>query len=81
MAARKTISVEAVKDRANTMLEVQSTPEARRAVAVLLESVLQATGNYKGFRYLPEEYNSQEEYERTKEVLREGYDDTRRRYY
>jgi hypothetical protein len=79
--ARKTIDVAAVKDRANTMLEVQSTPEARRAVAVLLESVLHATGNYRGFKYQISEYNTTEEFHRSGMVLRENYDDTRRYYY
>lgn len=73
--ARKTIDVSAVKDRANTMLYVQSTPDARRAVAVLLESVLMATGNYKGFKYHDTEWDE------TAGKLRDGYDDTRRYYY
>jgi hypothetical protein len=79
--ARKTITVQEVKDRANTMLEFQSTSEARQAVAVLLESVLHATGNYRGFRYLPSEYNEPQEFLRTGLVLREDYDDTRRYYF
>lgn len=74
--ARKTIEVEAIRDRVNTMLEVQSTPEARRAVAVLLESVLMATGNYHGFKYLASEWQDGAAFR-----LRENYDDTRRYYY
>lgn len=74
MAARKTIRVEAVKDRVNTMLEVQTSPDARRAVALLLESVLLATDNYRGFKYQSSEINEDG-------TLRDGYDDTRRRYY
>jgi hypothetical protein len=73
--ARKTIAVEAIRDRANVMLEVQSTPEARRAVALLLESVLLATDNYRGFKYQSSEWDGEAF------KLKEDYDDTRRYYY
>jgi hypothetical protein len=73
MAARKTIDVVAVKDRCNTMIDVQTSPDARRAAGMLCESVLLATGNYKGFRYLPEQLNPDGS-------LKDGYDDTKRYY-
>lgn len=74
MAARKTINVEAVKDRCNTMIDVQTSPDARRAAAMLCESVLLATGNYKGFKYLSSELKEDGS-------LIDGYDDTRRYYF
>ena len=50
---RKTITVEDLKVRVNNMIErSNSTPEARRALGVLLETVLMDTGNYNGFNYL-----------------------------
>ena len=79
--SRKTIAVQDVLDRANMMLQTQSTQHGRQAVYVLLESVLHATGNYKGFKYQSSEFNTPEEFARTGMVLREDYDDTRRYYY
>jgi hypothetical protein len=75
--ARKTVSVEYVKERANTFLATSDDSMAgmRRGMAALLESVLFETGNYKGFRYLSTEWDE------STETLREGYDDTRREYH
>lgn len=55
MTTRKTIPVEDVKRMANDMLRdsVDDMTDGRIAVAILLEQVLMATGNYHGFRYLP----------------------------
>jgi hypothetical protein len=67
--ARKTISVELVKQIANGHL-ADSLPvltEGRIATFVLLERILMATGNYHGFRYI--DGNNGET------------DDTRRFYY
>lgn len=72
--ARKTIDVQAVKDRSNYMLTVLVTPEARMGVSTLLESILFTTDNYNGFRYLPSELNEDGS-------LKEDYDTTQRQYY
>jgi hypothetical protein len=50
---RKTISVDEVRARVNTRLASnEGTPEGRRALGELLESILHDSGNYKGFRFL-----------------------------
>lgn len=69
MASRKTVTVEALKDRVNGMLlnSRDDMRAERSALAVLLESVLMETGNYHGFRY--RDGNNGET------------DDTRRAYY
>jgi len=53
VTARKTVSVEFLKDTVNATLKApRSTLEQREAVSDLLEYVLHETGNYRGFRYL-----------------------------
>jgi len=53
--ARKTIEVETLKNRINHMLAMgEDGPDFRSGLALLLESVLHETGNYRGFRYLLE---------------------------
>jgi len=79
--ARHTIKVEEVKARANTMLAApDSTPEARAAIATLLESVLFATDQYGGFKYQISEWNEPALWD-TEGMLKKDYDDTRRVYY
>jgi hypothetical protein len=53
MRPRKTTSVEDLIDTANHMLEHSTcSREARCGMIALLESMLHATGNYRGFSYL-----------------------------
>lgn len=54
--ARKTFSVDALRDMVNQMCK-DSVPESqgiRQGAMLVLEQVLHDTGNYKGFRYLLE---------------------------
>ena len=78
MAARKTVSVEFVKERANAFLanSEDGMAEMRKGIAALLESVLFEANAYKGFGYLPSELSDE-----FPNPLKEGYDDTRRRYF
>ena len=80
--SRKTIPVAEVVRRGNHMLaeSVPGAREGRIAIAILLEDVLMATGNYKGFQYLASEYLPAAE-QTDGNVLRPDYDDSRRRYY
>lgn len=56
MSKRKTVSVEFVVNRANTMLAKSTcSAEVRQGVINFLEDILHETGNYKGFRYLLQE--------------------------
>lgn len=81
MRKRQTVPVAELVRRTNRMLAAPgSTREGRQALASLLEEVLQQTGQYKGFGYQPSEYLPATEQTDTN-VLRAGYDDTRRRYY
>jgi hypothetical protein len=83
---RKTVDVSQLVGWVNTRLAVpdsahrfdgMSPEQAYRAgVASLLEQVLHATGNYRGFGYQQSERVPDSDY-----PLREGYDDTRRVYY
>ncbi len=51
--ARKTISVDRLRDMTNSYLASEdSTPDGREAVASLLEAALFETKRYAGFRYL-----------------------------
>lgn len=77
MAARKTVSVDYIKERANTFLATSFDDMAgmRRGMAALLESVLFESNNYKGYRYLSTEWDE------STGSLREGFDDTRREYH
>jgi hypothetical protein len=67
--ARKTISIEAVKQNANRMLRDsdETAKEGRIGIFILLERILFDTGNYRGFRYA-DGHNGEN-------------DDTRRYYY
>ena len=51
MTQRKTIKVEALKDKVNAMLEKSDDArvEGREALAILLETVLMDTDNYHGY--------------------------------
>ena len=79
--ARKTVEVAAVRDRINNM--IASSPDSyvaqREALALALECVLMDTGNYRGFSFLGSEYLPAEE-QTLDNVLRDGYDGSRRRY-
>lgn len=56
--ARKTIEVGKVLKMANGFLAAENTTgEEREAVASLLEAILFETGNYRGYRYLPNDHN------------------------
>lgn len=78
---RKTTPVRELKDMVNYHLRLRddkvSTPESRRAMASLLESVLMRANAYKGFKYLLSEY--QEHWSGLE--LKPDMDDTRREYY
>ena len=79
--SRKTYPVASLVSDANTMLAAPgSTRDGRIAIAILVERVLMDTGNYKGFQYLASEFLPAAEQTDTN-VLRDGYDDTRRRYF
>lgn len=71
--AKKTITISAVRDRANHFLAEHPGNEVhhkgqRRGVAHLLETILLDTGNYRGFRYL-------------KTMDDPDFDDSRRHYF
>jgi len=74
---RKTVSVEWLKEKTNKFLADSDEPmkEQRLGIAFLFETVLFETQNYKGFSYLPSEWDSNQQ------ALRDGYDESRRRYY
>jgi hypothetical protein len=97
-SGRKTIDVDQIREWVNTRLAVENsahrlstngvpwTPEEafRYATASLMEQILHATGNYKGFGYQETEKNPN--YvdgagEQAANWLRDGHDDTRRIYY
>lgn len=54
MKVRKTIEVSIIKNMVNDMLLNSSNDQkdTRESMGRMIESVLMATGNYKGFRYL-----------------------------
>jgi hypothetical protein len=52
----------------------------RQALAIALESILMDTGNYRGFNYLRSEFLPSAE-QTNGNVLRDGYDDSRRVYF
>ena len=79
--ARKTFSVDQLRETANRMLaspDSFSTAEDQKSqrlgVCGMIEHVLFATGNYKGYKHLESEWDPEAW------ALREGYDDTRREY-
>lgn len=88
---RKTITVAQIKAWVNTRLAgahsslyldgLTPAQAFRLGQASLLEAVLHHTGNYKGFGYQDTEKNPEYEDGSGKDWLREGHDDTRRRYY
>jgi hypothetical protein len=54
--ARKTISIEVLRNQINEMLKISTRePSMRFGFIGVLESVLHDTGNYRGFRYLTSE--------------------------
>jgi hypothetical protein len=86
---RKTVNVAHVRERVNYLLANNETmtgrtEEEQRAYRLgacsVLELILHNTGNYKGFNYLESEILPPEE-RKDGNVLRAGYDDTRRVYY
>ena len=64
MKTRKTITVESIKNRINSILlnSSDSDRSARNTMILFIENVLMETGNYKGFRYLVEEDMEKSEY-------------------
>lgn len=51
--AKKTVSVEKIKDAANNILRNSTcAPDIRKGVMNMVEFVLHETDNYRGFRYL-----------------------------
>jgi len=53
--ARKTVSVDYMKDTINKLLATSyCSPDTREGMISALTELLCATGNYKGFRYLTE---------------------------
>jgi len=80
--ARKTIAVSDVRDLINGMLADSNDDrsEGRTALAVALETILMNTGNYRGYQALRSEYLPADQ-QTADRVLRDGYDDTRRRYF
>ena len=50
MTVRKTITVQAIRNTANAQLARNFwTQDAKRAICMMLESVLHETGNYRGY--------------------------------
>ena len=80
---RKTIAVDDIKATANKALSMPdneyNTEEGRRGIIFMVESVLHATANYKGFRYT----NLTDEMKDASGYLKPGQpaDDTRRHYH
>lgn len=72
--ARKTVSVEWLKQKTNSFLAHSADEMAaeRKGMFALLESALHETGNYRGFNYLPSQWSG--------DVLA-IHDETRRFYY
>lgn len=56
MAKRKTMDVEAIKERVNYFLKHSEEDKKgmRQGQMMLLETILHETGNYAGFKYLPQ---------------------------
>lgn len=88
--ARKTHDVASLVETANRLLalpaehgrEEDLTPQFRQGVIQMVEHVLHATGNYRGFRYLSSELTTADQpHEPNTTYLRIGYDGTRRAYY
>jgi hypothetical protein len=80
---RKTIEVSDIKIRLNHALESSSDEMKveRQAIATFAEGILMDTGNYRGFQYLSSEYLPVEEQVQGSQVLKDNFDDTRRRYF
>ena len=57
-----------------------STRDGRQAIMALVSNVLLDTGNYFGFNYLRSEFLSGE-MQTDRNVLRDGYDNTRVHFY
>ena len=83
MTPRKTVKVDDLKEAANRMLaaetlSIEADPAAdkqmRLGVCGLMESVLFATDNYKGYKHLESEWDAEAW------KLKDGYDETRRQY-
>jgi len=56
--ARKTIEVGTLLHRLNYFLASErSTPEEREVMCTFVEGILHDTGNYMGFRYLPNDHS------------------------
>lgn len=79
-ATRKTVDRTTLITNANRMLASDGlTPEGRAAINHLMSSVLMDSGSYRGFGYLASELV--EDTDDYGVRLRDGYDDTRTRWY
>jgi hypothetical protein len=58
MSKRKTIKVEELLERYNTILASQAPQEAKIGIATAAEILLMDTNRYAGFRYLDQFYNA-----------------------
>lgn len=69
MSTRKTVSVQRVRELANTLLAQKSevwNSEMKHGVVELLVDILHETGNYNGFRHHVCQFRTEkEEYDRT----------------
>lgn len=77
VARRKTVNIDFVKTKVNYFLAESDDTQTgeRRGAASVLEMILFNTDNYRGFSYLPSEWDA------ATEKLRDGYDDSRRLYH
>jgi hypothetical protein len=76
--SRKTVDIKFLKEKANSFLLNSEDDMIGERIGIysLLEAALFETNNYKGFNYLPSEF------EKTGELLPALYlDETRRKYY
>jgi hypothetical protein len=74
--AKKTVNVRELVARANAALK--ATPDdwvgEREGISMFIQAILMDTDNYRGFGYLPSEFDEDGK-------LADWYDDSRRHYY
>lgn len=75
---RLTIPVESVRERVNLYLSASRDDdrEQRLGACIVLEDILHATGNYRGFQYV----NRGGVPTPAEDIIRGNYDDSRRSY-
>lgn len=86
MGKRSTFPVQDLKGIVNNMLakSIDEAKQQRQGMIAVIERVLMDTDNYHGFQYLDSEFEPKratDEHGIPYPKLRDGYDDTRRRYY